>query len=226
MTDSSLFETVLASTVHDMKNSLSLLLSQLDSISERLEQDTENRESVSDLRYQANRINVSLMELLTLYKLEKKQIGVQINEVIVADFLMDCIAAHSLLAENKRIQLDMDCDDSLIWFFDPDLVAIALNNIIGNCLRYSESKVQVSAHTEDRKLFIRIDDDGQGYPDSMLVTPEQLGKKINYNTGSTGLGLFFAATIAQNHQRQERQGRIQLNNDGDLGGGTFQITLP
>lgn len=224
--DQSMFETVLASTVHDMKNSLSLLLSQLDNISDSLERETDNQLAVNDLRYQASRINISLMELLTLYKLDKKQVGIQFNEVIVVDFIADCIAAYSLLAENKDIQLDMQCDDALIWFFDPDMVGIAINNIIGNCIRYTKSKVLVSAELYNGQLSIRIDDDGQGYPENMIDEPEQLMKKINFNTGSTGLGLYFAATIAQRHQRQHRCGNIQIDNDSPIGGGCFQINLP
>lgn len=221
----SMFETVLASTVHDMKNSLSLLLSQLDNISERLEHDSKNQQDVNGLRYQANRINISLMELLTLYKLEKKQVGIQFAEVIVVDFLEDCIAAHSQLAANRGIQLDMQCDDSIMWFFDPDMVGIAINNIIGNCLRYTKTEVQVSARLNQGQLSINIDDDGPGYPQKMLQDTEQFMNKVNFNTGSTGLGLYFAAAIAERHQRQNRQGRIQLQNH-DQGGGSFQFNLP
>ena len=226
MPESSLFETMLASTVHDMKNSLSLLLSQLDSISEQLVQDDSNRQSVSDLRYQASRINISLMELLTLYKLEKNQVGIHIAEVFIADFLEDSIAAHSLLAQNKGIQLDMDCDDELMWFFDPDMVGIAMNNIIGNCMRYTHSRVLVSAAVEERKLVIRVDDDGEGYPKHMLGSSVLTDQSVDSNTGSTGLGLYFAATIAKMHRRQDNEGAIQLENGASLNGGRFQISLP
>ena len=226
MSDQSMFETVLASTVHDMKNSLSLLLNQLDIISERLQQDAENQQTVSGLRYEANRINISLMELLTIYKLEKKQLGMQINEVIVADFIEDCVATHTPLAASKGIQLDIECDDSLIWFFDPDMVSIAINNIIGNSIRYTETQVLVSVKTLEGLLVIQIDDDGSGYPQNMLTEPENFIKRVDYSTGSTGLGLFFAATIANQHQRQGQQGKIQLQNGHLLPGGSFQIFLP
>lgn len=224
--EQSMFETVLASTVHDMKNSLSMLLSQLDNISDHLDRETGNQLAINDLRYQANRINISLMELLTLYKLEKKQVGIQFAEVIVIDFIEDCIAAYSMLANNKGIRLEMECDDSLIWFFDPDMVGIAIKNIIGNCIRYTQSQVLVSARPVKGRLLIRIDDDGPGYPENMLEDPEQMMNRVNFNTGSTGLGLYFAATIAQRHQRQDRQGNIRLENDSRLGGGSFQVILP
>jgi len=226
MSEHSMFETLLASTVHDMKNSLSLLLSQLDEISEKLDGETETRRSVSGLRYQASRINVSLMELLSLYKLEKEQIGVHVSDVFVADFIEDCIAVHSQLAAHQDIELSMNCDDELMWLFDSDLVGIALNNVIGNCLRYTQSRVSVSASIQEGRLTIQVDDDGRGYPDAMIDHLEQVAGDINVNTGSTGLGLYFAHTIAQRHRRQGKQGDIKLSNNGTLGGGSFVISLP
>ncbi len=226
MTDQSIFETVLASTVHDMKNSLSLLMSHLDDISMRLDQQDENQDDISSLRYESSRINISLMQLLTLYKLEKRQISVQIEEVILADLMEDSIAAHSMLAQNKGIQLDYECDDELIWFLDPNLIGIVLNNIIGNSIRYTNSRVLLSARTQDQQLVIQIDDDGVGYPAHMLNEGAGFSNPVDLHSGSTGLGLFFAAIIAQNHKRLQRQGKIQLQNKLRLNGGSFQIYLP
>ncbi len=226
MSDNGLFETVLASTVHDMKNSLSLLLGQLDVISEQLAQDRDNLQAVSTLRYEAGRINCSLMELLTLYRLEKQQLGMNIHEVIVADLVDDCVAGHSMMASNNGIRLETDCDDELIWFFDPDLISIAINNILGNSIRYSSELVKISVKTQEKQLLIQIDDDGSGYPQKLLDEVEQFSSGVNAQTGSTGLGLYFAATIANCHQRQDRRGRIQLQNEAGLKGGSFQLYLP
>lgn len=226
MSDSSILETLLASSVHDMKNSLTLLLGQLDSMSSKLEQDDENKQSVFDLRYQANRINLSLMELLTLYKLEKNQVNINIDEVFLIDFLEDCVASNLQLATNKSLNLNIDCEDTLVWFFDPDLVSVVINNIIGNCLRYTETQVLVSAKIENGLLLIQIDDDGQGYPENMLLESSQYRQKVDFSKGNTGLGLYFSAVIANEHQRQNKQGSIHLKNNNRLCGSSFQIKLP
>ncbi len=226
MSKLSLFETVLASTVHDMKNSLSLLMGELDTISQKLEAESENLQTISTIRYESSRINQSLIQLLTLYKLDNNQLSIQKLEVEVADFIEDCVAAHSLLAANKGIQLDIICDDMMIWFFDPDMVGIAINNILGNSIRYTHSRIVISINLIEGHLVIQIDDDGSGYPENMIQNPGDFIKNTNYSTGSTGLGLFFSATVAQYHQREGRQGRINLKNGGDLNGGCFQIVLP
>ena len=226
MPEQSLFATVLASTVHDMKNSLSLLMSQLDSIAQQLDSNGENAKSISSIRYESSRINLSMMQLLSLYKIDNQQFKVQIGEVEVADFIEDCVAAHSPVANSRGIDLTIECDDSLIWFFDPDLVGIAVNNVIGNSIRYTSSRLMVSVKVIDQQLVIAIDDDGQGYPEIMLQDPEHFMHNINYSTGSTGLGLFFSATVAHYHQRNGNKGKIALKNDGALGGGSFSIYLP
>jgi len=226
MPEQSLFATVLASTVHDMKNSLSLLVSQLDTITQQLESDEKTRDCVSGIRYESSRINLSMMQLLSLYKIENQQFKVQVIEVEVADFIEDCVAAHAPVATSRGIKLNIDCDDSLIWFFDPDLVGIAVNNVIGNSIRYTSSQLSVGVRIIDKQLVISINDDGEGYPDSMLVDPEHFMHNINYSTGSTGLGLFFSATVARYHEKLGLSGRIELKNGGALGGGSFSIVLP
>ena len=219
MAERSIFETILASTVHDMKNSLGYLMAQLDEIGCTMQ--VEELPSFSRVKYEASRVNISLMELLTLYRFEKQQLAVQIVEVELVDFLEDCIATFSQYANNNQVELRLDCDDALIWFFDPGLVGIVINNVIGNGIRYSRSKILLQVRIKNDFLLINIEDDGEGYPESMLDESARYRKKIDLETGSTGLGLYFSATIATNHHRRDRSGSIQLNNDGILSGEVF-----
>ncbi len=230
MTDKiSLFETVLASTVHDMKNSLSLVLGQLEQIADLIDHQKDQK-IVSTLRYEASRINLSLMQMLTLYKLDNNQLTVRAVEVELIDFIEDCVASHTQLAENSQIKLEIDCDDFLVWNFDPDMVSIAINNIIGNSIRYTKTQVKISVKTiqseQLSRLVIEVSDDGNGYPDIMLIEPENFIKTINQSTGSTGLGLFFSATIAAMHTKNGETGQIVLDNENCWRGGRFQLILP
>lgn len=220
----SLFETVLASTVHDMKNSLSLIMTQLDNVSKELSR--QDHQAISTVMYEASRINTSLMEMLALYKLENKQLAVYIEEVIVIDFIEDCVAAFAQHASSRKVRIEVDCDNMLIWFFDAGLVSIAINNIIGNSIRYAESLIRISVVVEAGELIIYIDDDGEGYPQIMLDEVKDFETRVDFSSGSTGLGLYFAHTIAACHDRNDRRGHIQLGNGDQLGGGSFRMTLP
>ena len=222
----SLFETVLASTVHDMKNSLSLLLARLEEISLQLEPEPRMQQPVAALHYEAGRINMLLMQLLSLYKLDRRQLTVNPVEVDVIAFAEDCIAAHAPAAEQGGIRLELDCDEDLIGFFDPDLIGIAINNILGNSIRYSRSRVRLSVTPQGRGMDFIIADDGAGYPAEMIDRPGEYATRIDSSSGSTGLGLFFSDTVARLHRRGERRGHIELGNGAPLGGGCFRLSLP
>ncbi len=225
-TNQSIFETLLASSIHDMKNSLGLVMHELETIGAQLEGDQEKTDSISSLRYEASRINTSLMELLVIYKLEKQQLGLNIEETYLIDLIEDGMAAHTFLAKSKRIELNYDCDDELVWFLDANLLRIVLNNIISNSIRYSKSKILISATLIDEQLCLQIDDDGVGYPDAMIAASKYIKQNIDTSSGSTGLGLYFASEIAANHKKQDKKGSIALKNEQKLSGGSFQIFIP
>lgn len=74
--------------------------------------------------------------------------------------------------------------------------------------------------------MISIEDDGKGYPESMREAGDAMLRPPDFSTGSTSLGLYFAAAIANLHQNNGQRGEIRLHNDGELGGGVFEVWLP
>ena len=84
----------------------------------------------------------------------------------------------------------------------------------------------LSACASDSGVLIRIEDDGPGFPDFLLALGNAAQFGISFETGNTGLGLYFADAVARRHQAGDRTGRIQLDNDSQLGGGRFCLELP
>lgn len=217
---------MLASSIHDMKNSLGLVMHELENIGYQLQDDKEKSSAISSLRYEASRINTSLMELLALYKMENQQLSIHTEEAYIIDLLDDVIAAHAFLAQSKTISLEVDCDEELMWFVDTNLMRIVLNNIVSNSIRYSHSKVLITASIKKQHLLLAIEDDGEGYPESMIKATKHIKQEIDVDTGSTGLGLYFASIIADSHQKKGQKGTVSLLNNQTLNGGCFQIAIP
>jgi signal transduction histidine kinase len=221
------FAFVLASSVHDMKNSLGMLLNTLATLMEKSPpQDDEQTRTYAILEYEAARINGELIQLLSLYRMQHEHLLVQIDEHHVIDVLEEQLARNDMLLRTRGIQLQVDCDEDLSWYFDGELVGGVINNILVNCARYCRNTLQVSAKIIDNKLCIAIADDGQGYPPSMLAAPHEINAGVSFSSGSTNLGLLFAHRVAGLHRSREQHGHIQLANQGPLGGGVFQLWLP
>jgi signal transduction histidine kinase len=220
------FSFVLASSVHDMKNSLGMLLNTLSAMMENSPpRDAEQARFFSTLEYEAARINGELVQLLSLYRMDEQTMMVVIDEHHTIDIIEEQIARNDSLLKSRHIEIQVDCDGDLIWYFDHELVGGVLNNLIVNCARYCRKQLLVSAVEENGFLCISVADDGQGYPDNMLLGPLPQAA-VSFGSGNTRLGLLFARKVLELHKSKKGQGYMTIANNGPLGGGLLKLYLP
>jgi signal transduction histidine kinase len=217
------FSDILASSVHDMKNSLGMLLNSLGELLDDPRNRIADRRQASLLALQVQRANSNLVQLLSLYKLDRDQLGPDIREHNAQDFIDEIIAENTALMARLDIDLRCDCDPYATGYFDDSLVRGVLNSVIGNAQRYTKSRILLRADIEDGYLVFRVEDDGDGFPPSMLAQQATEGA----GTGErTQLGLYFAAEVARLHRVDGREGSIRLANHQQLSGGCFELRLP
>lgn len=227
MTKSIDFAAIIASSVHDMKNSLSMLMNMLEDISELWHPtEAESRDKLAQLQYESKRLNNQLIQLLTLYKIGNAQYLLNMSDQAVAEFLEEATLHHREVFARQGVTLSVDAPADLIWYFDRTLIHGVINNVLNNAYKYTHSRVDVKAHMVDGLLAIEVTDDGDGYPQDMIERGSQDQTGINFESGSTGLGLFFSQKVAALHQHKQRSGSIRLDNGGINGGGRFTIALP
>jgi len=221
------FSFVLASSVHDMKNSLGMLLNTLaDVMANYPPQNDAHAKSYAVLEYEAARINSELIQLLSLYRVEHEKVRAYIEECVVIDVLNEQIARNHTLLQTREINLLLECDEDLTGYFDSDLVGGVINNILVNCARYSKNTLKLSAEQTPEGLCIIVEDDGPGYPEHMLSLATFSEARAGFAGGRPHLGLMFANRVALMHRSKTQQGFIRLNNKGSLGGGCFKLFLP
>lgn len=223
-----IFNLILASTVHDMKNSLSMLGESLNIIFNSVEIENLGEQAKINcgvVQYESSRVNNSLMQLLSLYKLENEQLPFNPNYLNLSDFLEEQKLRQLPLLEAKNITCEIEVDEDIEGIFDECLLSTVLENIIGNAIRYSKSKILIRC-IQDEVTSIKVSDDGPGYPKIMIEMAGNYMQGINQSTGSTGLGLFFAQKIADLHSHKGIAGTINLSNGGMLSGGQFEIRIP
>lgn len=221
------FSTVIASTVHDMKNSLALLMQAYTASMENLPAHLSDTREHGIIEYESLRLNGMLVQMLGLYKLGVNQLPLRTTWLDVEDFLQSQLAKHDEILRARHIEGTYTVgEDGMMGYFDPELVGSVVANVINNSIRYARSAIHLEASLDGEHLCIAISDDGQGYPTAMIEKQSDYVLGIDMSTGSTGLGLYFGERIARLHQRNGIEGHIQLSNDSRLGGGEFRIWLP
>ncbi len=101
-----------------------------------------------------------------------------------------------------------------------------LGNALHNAIRHADSRLLLGASVCAGELQIRINDDGEGFPATVLASTTSSGHGVNFTDSNTGLGLYFCTLIAGLHSHRGRTGGICLSNGGPLGGGCFSLVLP
>lgn len=217
---------LLASSVHDIKNSLGIVLAELDRLIEDSTAENESeRQRLAVLRGESARINSGLVSLLGLYRLQQDNLPVRIEEVFIDDWLAEQCADLATLMQVRGLRLECRWPTELSGFFDPTLVAGILHNALVNAIRYARSRVTVCATPyKDNGLCLQVTDDGPGFPEAILKATNEEADGINFNSGSTRLGLLFARAIAASHSNGNETGRVELRNHSD--GGCFSLYLP
>lgn len=221
------FATVLASSVHDMKNSLCLLIQSIENLSNKLaEKGVEEAQELAGIHYEASRLNSNLLQILSLYREDCDSLPVNIDEYYLDDLLDELIAKNQLYIENKNLNVEFEIEPDLAWYFDSELVSNLLNDVFVNAMRYCKSTIKVKAFQDNQLLTIQIVDDGSGYPATMLENLIPEPSTFDITMSRTGLGLYFAQLIAAKHVQNNIVGQINLQNGGELDGSVFTLTLP
>ena len=208
-----------AALIHELKNSLGVLSMTLERIP--LQGETEHDVAVVTARQLCEGVVDRLHQALLIYKAENQQIHPTLDAFSPHDLVHQIEARANALARGRfRIEVAIAEDLPALWFFDRDLVEMALINAIHNALAYARSTIRIEADVEAGCLVLSVRDDSPGYPEHILAG---LADDGSYPTTGTGLGLQFARLIAQSHDNRGRSGELRLYNDT---GAVFCLLLP
>lgn len=222
------FSDFIASSIHDMKNSLNIQVGFLEELMEECRGKI-GEPMLSQLGhtiYEVSRMNVNLIQILSLYKLGKSIYPIDIAEQSVNEVLKEVVLQNQTAMGYKGITASVVCDEDCYWYFDRDLVTGVLVNALNNAYNYTKNKILIVANVRDGMLEVRVEDNGEGYPEEMLQESIAVKKGVSFASGSTGLGLYFSSRVAGMHKNAGKHGYLSIENGGTYNGGCFVLRLP
>jgi signal transduction histidine kinase len=208
-----------AALIHELKNDLGLLSMTLESIP--LQGEAAHDDTVDAARLQCQGVVDRLQQALQVYKGISQEIQPAIDAYSPHDVVREIHDRAVALARGRiRVEAVLAPELPEIWFFDRDLVEMALINAIHNALTYARSSLRIEAGRIDGYLALTVRDDSPGYPDPILAGD---ATAASGHAKGSGLGLQFSRLIAQSHDNQGRHGELRLYNDE---GAVFCLLLP
>lgn len=216
---------------HQIKTPLAAIILNLEFMQE-LHMDERMGRLVDESAGSAFRIRDFIRTLLNISRFENKKVIIAADEVIIGSIITDSInnCMNCMIHENQNDifieQYDDKCESAVIYADEMWLVE-AIANVIGNSADYiknvPDGKVYITAGCDERKVVIRIEDNGKGLT---VKDQDDIFDRFSTTRNSAsdmhvGLGLNLSRLIIEAHY-----GIIKAGNSEEYGGAEFTIILP
>lgn len=216
---------------HQIKTPLAAIILNLEFMQE-LNMDERMGRLVDESAGSAFRIRDFIRTLLNISRFENKKVIIAADEVIIGSIITDSInnCMNCMIHENQNdifiVQYDDKCESAIIYADEMWLVE-AIANVIGNSADYikniPDGKVYITAGCDERKVVIRIEDNGKGLT---VKDQDDIFDRFSTTRNSAsdmhvGLGLNLSRLIIEAHY-----GIIKAGNSEEYGGAEFTIILP
>ena len=163
--------------------------------------DAEGKDYLSRIRVNAQRMAQLIDDLLQLSRVTRKDINRQ--TVNVTDLVRESLNKYH--EQNPARNVEMRVAENVIANGDPDLLAVAIDNLISNAWKYTSKKehacIEFGTNEQDGKLSCFIRDNGAGfdmkYADKIFAPFQRLHKADEFE--GTGIGLATVARIIHRH---------------------------
>lgn len=205
-----------ANASHELKTPLTIIQGYAEGISHGLTHD--NRAAGETILKASDRMARLVDELLFLSKVDSGALELKKERFSLHEMLMDCISELMPLARQRNILLIHDIPDSLPLFAgDAANLERAVRNVLSNALRYADRQVSLIVFMLDKRIIIKVKDDGQGVAPKDL--PHIFDRFYAGASGQSGVGLSLAREIVQLHG-----GSLDAENSDS--GAVFRFSLP
>ncbi|MGH9833695.1 MAG: sensor histidine kinase, partial [Blastocatellia bacterium] len=187
----------------------------------------EASEMLGTIRSEAVRLGEMINRYLDLTRLESGAQPLRLTQMNCQRLIADCIRSLASFAAERRITLSSEVSPAaLVLRADAQLLTQAVNNLLGNAIKYSppETEVVVAAKLNHANVMISVRDQGFGIPEEARERIFEKFYRLDRDTTSSvvgaGLGLPLVKEIVERHG-----GRITFESASTTGS-TFTIHLP
>lgn len=216
-----------ADASHELRTPLTAIRSVGEVALQEQRNPAEYRDVIGSMLEEVDRLTRLVESLLALSRADAGQIHLQRVDVSLLAVAREAVSKVEVLAEEKRQNLAIDGDESLIVSADVLILRQAIVNVLDNAIKYSPLNSQISVYAgrgADNRVMLDVTDQGPGIPSEhqpyVFDRFYRVDKARTREWGGAGLGLSIARWAVEAHR-----GELALKSEEGRGT-TFRISLP
>jgi two-component system sensor histidine kinase KdpD len=216
---------ILDALAHEFKTPLATILAVAGGIRESGKLDSAQEELAGMIESEASRLSHLTTQLVRTARLDREELKPRLKRIDIVKFVERVVHRYTAHSPERRVAID-SCRGSVEAPIDPQLLDLALTQLLDNAVKYSAtaSDVTVGVRTEGAFAMISVGNEGSSIaPDEQSRIFERFyrGTRVRNLVSGTGLGLYVARKIADAHG-----GSLDLVNDEQLKHVVFCLKLP
>lgn len=212
--------------VRDASHELKTPLTAIKGFVETLEEEVGKNKYIEIIKRNIERMINIINDLLTLSKIEDKDVKLEISEFDFLEMINNVIKIFSgkIKEKNLKVKIEIDNYNTKIKGDSYKLEQVFIN-LIDNAIKYTEEgEIKINYFLKNNSVIIEIIDTGIGIPeehiDRIFERFYVVNKSRSRKLGGTGLGLSIVKHIVLLHG-----GKIDVKSEVGKGS-KFTITLP
>ncbi|RLL92115.1 histidine kinase [Mesotoga sp. HF07.pep.5.2.highcov] len=194
---------------HELKTPVMVIRSYAQAIKDGIYPGGDLDSAIDVIDKEIQRMDMRVKDLLFITRLEYlSRHGLEKEEVNLSELLEDTVGRFSFQRDDIDWNLNLKDFKTEV---NEEQLAIAIENILSNQIRYAKSRIEVTMAVNEREesLLIRFANDGEKVAETKL---EELFKPFNKGVGGeNGLGLSITRRIIELHG-----GAISIVNEGEF----------
>lgn len=222
----------LANVTHELRGPLICIAKSIIAVKEELNGISDQHKNYLNIALRnADRLERMVNDILDIAKLESRKMTLRYEVIPAKPFMNEIRSTFSLWARDKKIEVQEQIEDDLVFEADPDRLRQVVVNLFVNALKFTpeggkltmECMTLPSKNGDPRQVQIGIRDSGRGLSEDDKKRLFQKFASGDHPKGmrGTGLGLSIAKEIVELHH-----GRIWAQNNKDTSGSTFAFSIP
>jgi len=217
---------ILDALAHEFKTPLSTILTAAGALREAELLTPEGREMADTVESEAARLGRLASRLIRTARLEREEVKPWVELIDLDSVIADAVNQYNRPATGRRILVIKECDGCEVMA-DPELLRLAVSQLLDNACKYSEpgSTVALNISRSEDQVVVRIRSAGNAIPAgerSKIFDRFYRGIDARRVGPGSGLGLFVARKIVL-----ALGGSLDLDNKAtNADGAVFRLALP
>lgn len=184
----------------------------------------QRREFLRSVDKQTEKLDTLMQSMIEMSQMEVGMITVEPIYQTVYPLVEQAVCQIAMKAEQKQIEIQIDCPMWIKAVYDRKWTAEALENILDNAVKYTEEHGQIGVSVSVTDFFVKVEvaDNGIGIAEEEytdIFRRFSRGKSVQQEEG-VGIGLYLAKEIVR-----KQKGYIGVASE-EGAGSSFSIYLP